>query len=118
MMAGFKRLESFLKSISGIITAICSILGVLIAIFVAVVRLNTTVTNIVTMLPLVQEHSIFISYQVDDLISECFRQIANHEEVTRQNIAKLLLYRDTLPKTLTYKQIMDINYIEGQTIYR
>lgn len=117
-MAGLKKIEGFLKSISGIITAICSILGVLIAIFVAVVRLNTTVTNIATMLPLVQEHSMFISYEIDDLISECFMEIANHEEVKRQHIAKLLLYRDTLPKTLSYKQIMDINYIEKQTIYK
>lgn len=117
-MGTLEKIEKKLKSVSGIIMAVSSILGVLIGIFVAIIRLNNTVDKVTTMLPLVQEHSLFVSYEVDELITVAYRKIGNYEEIPREAIAKLLLYRDTLPKTLTYKQIMDINYIEKHTIYK
>lgn len=118
MLDKIKKIESLLKSVVGIILALGSVLTALGFIYSGIIRLNNTVTHLAKSVPLVEEHSIFANQEVDYMIDECLDLLGSGQVVPRRLISKLLVYRDTLPKTLNYKQRMNIDYIAKKTNYR
>lgn len=118
MIKVIKTAESFLKSVAGIIIALGSILTALMFIYSGIIKLNNTVASLAKTIPLVEEHTLFVNQEIDYTIDECLNMIANREQVPRRMISKLLVYRETLKKSLTYKQKMNIDYIERKTNYK
>lgn len=118
MINQLKKIEAFLKSVVGIFLALGSVLTALGFIYSGIIRLNNTVTDLAKSVPLVEEHSIFTNQEVDYMIDECLDMLNSQKEIPRRLIAKLLVYRDTMPKTLNYKQRMNIDYIARKTNYK
>lgn len=118
MIKKLREIDTFLKTIIGIVISLGSILTALGFIYSGIIKLNNTVSNLAQAVPLVEEHGIFVTQEVDYMIDEALEKIASGKQVPRRDMSKLLVYRDTLPKSLNYKQRMNIDYIERKTNYK
>ena len=118
MINKIQQIEKFLKSIVGIILALGSILTALGFIYSGIIKLNNTVSELAAAMPLVDEHGIFVYQEVDFMIDEALDLIEKNQVVPRRLVSKLLIYKETLPKTLNYKQRMNIDYIVRKTDYK
>lgn len=118
MIKKLREIDTFLKTIIGIVISLGSILTALGFIYSGIIKLNNTVSNLAQAVPLVEEHGIFINQEVDYMIDKALEDIATGKQIARRDMSKLLVYRDTLPKSLSYKQRMNIDYIERKTNYK
>lgn len=118
MIKKLKEIDTFLKTIIGIVISVGSILTALGFIYSGIIKLNNTVSSLAQSVPLVEEHGIFVHQEVDFMIDEVLEMIVDRKPVPRRYVSKLLVYRDTLPKTLNYKQRMNIDYIERKLNYK
>lgn len=118
MMKRLREIDTFLKTIIGIVISLGSILTALGFIYSGIIKLNNTVSNLARAVPLVEEHGIFVNQEIDYMIDKALEDIANGKQIPRKDMSKLLVYRDTLPKSLSYKQRMNIDYIERRTNYK
>ena len=107
-----RNIESTTKTIAVIITSVGIICGLLLKITFGIVNINKIMEKMSISIPLVEEHSKFVETEIDYMIEHCMTIVAQGGVVPKPELDKLLIYRDTLPLSITYKQKMNINYIE------
>jgi hypothetical protein len=107
-----RNIESTTKTIAVIITSVGIICGLLLKITFGIVNINKIMEKMAISIPLVDEHSKFVETEIDYMIENCMTTIAKGEPIQKNYLDKLLIYRDTLPLSVNYKQKMNINYIE------
>lgn len=109
------KTNAFLNKITEIIKAGGLVLGVLIAIYHGIYKLNQTVNTLITSLPIIENNMKFADINVDYDILLAEKQLSESGEVDRILMRKLLLYKKDL--TLNSAQLTSINYIESKTRY-
>ena len=110
-----QKLETVSKSVMAVVTAVGTILGVLLGIYHGIYKLNQTVSNLITSLPIIENNMKFADINVDYDILLAEKQLSELGEVDRILMRKLLLYKKDLK--LTSSQITSINYLESKTKY-
>lgn len=110
-----QKLETVSKSVIAIITAGTTILGVLLAIYHGIYKLNQTASNLVKSLPVVENNMKFAVINIDYDILLAEKQLSEKGYIDRILMKKLLLYKEDL--NLTSTQITNINYLESKTGY-
>lgn len=109
------KLETVSKSVIAVVTAVGTILGVLLGIYHGIYKLNQTVSNLITSLPIIENNMKFADINVDYDVLLAEKQLSDSGEVDRILMRKLLLYKKDL--TLTSAQLTSINYLESRTKY-
>lgn len=115
MLKVLQKLETASKSVVAIITAGGTIIGVLLGIYHGIYKLNQTANNIVKTIPLVENNTRFSDISIEYDIALAEKQLAEHGEIDRILMRKLLLYKKDLK--LTSGQVTNINYLESKTRY-
>lgn len=115
MIKVLQKIENVSKTVVAIITAGGTILGVLLAIYHGIYKLNQTANNLVKSLPVIENNMKFADINIDYDIALAEKQLAEQGNVDRILIRKLLLYKKDLK--LTSGQITNINYLESKTRY-
>ena len=110
-----QKLETVSKSVMAIVTAVGTILGVLLGIYHGIYKLNQTVSNLITSLPIIENNMKFTDINVDYDIALAEKQLSENGYIDRILMRKLLLYKKDL--MLTSSQITNINYLESKTKY-
>lgn len=110
-----QKLETVSKSVVAIITATSTIVGVLLGIYHGIYKLNKTVTAVVQVIPLLEEHNRFLEITVDYDIYVAEKQLNEKGGIDRLLMRKLVQYESEL--ALTSEQLNNIKYLKSKSKY-
>lgn len=112
-------LESNLKKIAGICTAIGVISHFSIKTYDRIASIDEGIKTLNKMSLTVDEHKKFVNANIDYDIDWCLNEIAEGRQVPKIMMDKLIYIRDNLTdKSINYKQKINIDYIERRTNYK
>lgn len=110
-----QKLETASKTVIAIVTAGTTILGVLLAIYHGIYKLNQTASNLVKSLPVIENNTRFTAISIEYDIYLAEKQLSEKGYIDRILMRKLLLYKEDL--NLTSSQVTSIKYLESKTGY-
>lgn len=111
-MGFWDRVESSGKKFTAIVGALGTVIFILCKIYLGIVKLNEVGEDVIKNLSVTKEQTKFIGYQIDMQISDADRVLSTTGTLPKDRMDSLILYRDTLPSIITYKQKIWIDHIE------
>lgn len=115
MRALLEKMKNISESVIAIATATSVIIGVLLAIYNGIYKLNQTLTSVVQAIPLLEEHNRFLEITVDYDIYLAENQLNEKGEIDRLLMRKLVQYESEL--ALTSEQLNNIKYLKSKSKY-
>lgn len=110
-----EKMKNISESVIAIATATSVIIGVLLAIYNGIYKLNQTLTSVVQAIPLLEEHNRFLEITVDYDIYLAENQLNEKGEIDRLLMRKLVQYESEL--ALTSEQLNNIKYLKSKSKY-
>ncbi|MCF2611655.1 hypothetical protein [Fusobacterium perfoetens] len=110
-----EKMKNISESVIAIVTATSVIIGVLLAIYNGIYRLNQTVTSVVKAIPLLEEHNRFLEITVDYDIYLAESQLNEKGGIDMLLMRKLVQYESEL--ALTSEQLNNIKYLKSKSKY-
>lgn len=110
-----EKMKNISESVIAIATATSVIIGVLLAIYNGIYKLNQTLTSVVQAIPLLEEHNRFLEITVDFDIYLAENQLNEKGEIDRLLMRKLVQYESEL--ALTSEQLNNIKYLKSKSKY-
>ena len=110
-----EKMKNISESVIAIATATSVIIGVLLAIYNGIYKLNQTLTSVVQAIPLLEEHNRFLEITVDYDIYLAENQLNKKGEIDRLLMRKLVQYESEL--ALTSEQLNNIKYLKSKSKY-
>lgn len=112
-------LEKNLKNIA----VICSAIGVIgsfsVQTYKRIVSIDEGIKKLNNVSIIIDEHKKFINANIDYDIDWCLNEIAEGRQVPKIMLDKLISIRDNMKgESITYKQKINIDYIERRTNYK
>lgn len=111
-MSFWDKIESSGKKFSSIIAALSLVVVILCKIYTSIEKLSSLIEKLSSTISASQEHTKFIGYQIDRELKEADKILTETGTIPRERLDALLLYRDTLPTIITYKQKLRVDHIE------
>lgn len=112
-------LEKNLKNIAAVCLAIGTIGSFSVQTYKRIASIDEGIKKLNNVSIVIDEHKKFISANIDYDIDWCLNEIAEGRQVPKIMLDKLVSLRDNMKgESITYKQKINIDYIERRTNYK